>query len=86
MLMVPKIGLETRRPEEPSWTYSTLVASRLLCSEAGTGGACMLLASGFREEGQFAQSKRVIHSRHMYAPVWYLYQGNPSSLMPATDL
>lgn len=41
--MVPRIGAETRRPEEPSWTYSTLVAFTLLCSEAGTGGAGIFL-------------------------------------------
>ena len=41
--MVPKIGAETRSPEDPSWIYSTLVAFRLLCSEAGTGGAGIFL-------------------------------------------
>ena len=41
--MVPRIGEETRSPEEPSWTYSTLVAFTLLCNEAGTGGAGIFL-------------------------------------------
>jgi len=41
--MVPRIGEETRSPEEPSWTYTTLVAFTLLCSEAGTGGAGIFL-------------------------------------------
>ena len=39
MPIVPRIGAETRSPEDPNWTYSTLVAFTLLCSEAGTGGA-----------------------------------------------
>ena len=41
--MAPKIGVETRSPEEPNWTYSTLVAFRLLCSEAGSDGAVISL-------------------------------------------
>ena len=41
--MVPRIGAETRSPEEPSWTYSTLVAFMLLCSEAGAGSAGIFL-------------------------------------------
>ena len=45
MPMVPRIGEETRSPEEPSWTYSTLVPFRLLCSEAGRGGADILLVA-----------------------------------------
>lgn len=40
--MVPRIGTETRSPEEPSLTYSTFVAFALLCSEAGTGGIDIL--------------------------------------------
>ena len=35
--------METRRPEDPNWTYSTLVAFTLLCSEAGTGSADIFL-------------------------------------------
>lgn len=35
--MVPKIGEDTRSPDDPSWTYSTLVALTLLCNEEGTG-------------------------------------------------
>ena len=35
--------METRSPEDPNWTYSTLVAFTLLCSEAGTGGAGIFL-------------------------------------------
>lgn len=41
--MVPRIGAETRSPEEPSWTYSTLVAFTLLCREVGTGSAGIFL-------------------------------------------
>ena len=41
--MAPKIGEETRSPEEPNWTYSTLVAFRLLCSEVGSDGAVISL-------------------------------------------
>ena len=43
MPIVPRIGVETRSPEDPNWTYSTLVAFTLLCSEEGTGGAGILL-------------------------------------------
>lgn len=43
MPMVPRIGMETRSPEEPSWTYSTLVAFTLRCSEEGTVGAGIFL-------------------------------------------
>lgn len=35
MDMAPRIGTETRRPEEPSCLYSILVASKLACSSLG---------------------------------------------------
>ena len=37
MAMVPRIGDEMRRPEVPSWTYSTFVAERLARREGGVG-------------------------------------------------
>ena len=37
MAMVPRIGEEMRRPEVPSWTYSTFVDERLARREGGVG-------------------------------------------------
>lgn len=43
-----RTGDETRSPEEPSWTYSTFVASKLRWSDAGTGGTGIaLVINGF---------------------------------------
>lgn len=53
--MVPRIGEDTRSPEEPNWTYSTLVAFTLLFSEAGTGGAGIVLLGKVFESNVSAQ-------------------------------
>lgn len=61
--MVPRIGEETRIPEDPNWTYSTLVASKLFCSEAGTGGAgifCVFLICFFAWESFWIKCARSI--------------------------
>src|SRR2546423_12290115 len=42
--MAPRMGRETRRPDDPSWTYETFVPSRLPCSSLGTGGRVDMLS------------------------------------------
>ncbi len=65
--MVPRIGTETRSPEEPNWTYSTLVAFTLLCSEAGTGGTGIFLLE------KIFESKVSVHEVSMLSAA---YAGN----------